>query len=167
MTAGPPSIRPRRLVAACALALTAACGDDPTATRPSCGETPLAPINGEVVGTLGEGDPRFQGARIDYYHIDVVLPQRLTITLSSARFDPLLYFFGEDGDVLRFSFEETGAPEGGEETTTINAPSVQPACYLIGASSWELDGTGIYTLTVQMDTAAASGATAGRHVPVP
>lgn len=147
MTAGPDSIARWWLAATGVVALALACGEDPTASEPVCGDQPPITVGASVEGALTEGDQRFADSYIDYYALQVDVTDRLTVTLSSTEMDPLILLF-DRGRVLEQAFHAAGSLPGVEEAPTITR-SFSPGCHLLGASAFTPDTTGAYTLSVE------------------
>ena len=146
-----PRARRAGLALATALCARGACGDGPTAGSPDCErESPIA-VGDRVEGALRQGDRRFDGALIDYYALRLPSAADVVIRLSSVQLDPVLFLFGETGDVVAQAFDPDGTPSGEVETATLLA-ELTPGCHLIGASAWTRDTTGLYTLDVDDST---------------
>lgn len=128
-----------------------ACSNSPTERIPSCaGEYELV-LGDTVLGALEAGDRRFAGAYIDYFSLELAADSTLAaVTMTSSDLDPLIFVFVE-GDTTYQAVDSVGAEPGLPETASWASPDSMPlpaGCHLIGASSWAIDGSGGYTLSV-------------------
>lgn len=129
--------------------MLAACGDGPAAAGPACGNGPFL-ISGEPVqGVLGSGDRLYQGSYIDYYSLQLDATARVDLTLVSARVDPFLYLFDSENRGIAQAFHPVDRRAGEEEVATLTR-TLEPGCYLVGASSWTRDQAGGYTLRAEV-----------------
>jgi hypothetical protein len=129
-----------------ALLALAGCGDGPTGSAPVCGEAPILVPGAVVEGELGPGDERLDGSYIDYYSVQVSDSATVVLEMTSAALDPFVYLFDEARQVRAQAFDTVAA---GAETARLEAV-VGAGCWLIGASSWNADGTGAYALTARV-----------------
>ena len=147
MTARPDRPLPWRSALLC-IAVLAACGDDPTAGAPVCADQRTLTVGTPVEGALLSGDARFAGAPIDYWALRLDQPARLTVRMSSAEIDPVLLVFGPDGDVAAQAFQATDPGPGVPETPSL-VRAFAAGCNLIGATTYEVDDEGAYSLLVE------------------
>lgn len=127
--------------------LAVACGGSTSTEPPVCGqETPVGVGITIDYEALQQGDRRFADAYIDYYSLNLPTARELNVAMTSSEFDPLLLVFLEQGDVLQ-AFDSMGVDPGLPETASLT-DSLPAGCHLIGASSWQVDTTGSYILTV-------------------
>ena len=148
-----------RYASAFALLLLLGCGDDPIAADPTCAEAPAIELGQSLDGRLSSRDPTFQGARVDYYSLRLVDSTRVTFRLTSPDFDPFLYLFGSDAQIVAQAFDSVGAPAGQVESASLQQ-RLAPGCHLVGASSWERNTTGAYSLGVDSLTSSVPSAPA-------
>lgn len=97
-----------------------------------------------MTSTLGPDDPRRGGAPIHYYSIWPAERLMVRIRMTSLAVDPFLYLFDASGRLMAQAFEpgaDVTLPDAVLEAT------LDPGCYLVGASTWE-PATGTYTLLV-------------------
>lgn len=135
-------------VALVCIVVLAACGEDPTAGEPVCDSQLGVAVGTPVEGALLDGDARFAGARIDYYALRLDDAAELTVRLSSAEIDPLLLVFGRSGDVVAQAFQAVDPGPGVVESPSL-VRAFPAGCSLIGATAYDVDDTGAYTLTVE------------------
>ncbi len=161
---GRPGSSPGRLpVLVCALVILGAlaglagCMEDPTAAEPECGQAPLLQPGTTQSGSLDDDDPRFEDARIDYYSVILEDSTLIFLQLSSSEFDPFLYLFGTGNAVAAQSYDPHGQPSGEPESAML-ARDLAPGCHLVGATAWNPEGTGGYTLRLNIAEPLVHGA---------
>jgi hypothetical protein len=131
-----------------------ACNNSPTSSIPSCTEESGLALGDTVPGALEAGDRRLAGAYIDYFSLELAADSTpVAVTMTSTDLDPLILIFveGPDSTSTYQAFDSIGAEPGMEETASWVTPDSAPlpaGCHLIGASSWDIDGSGGYTLSV-------------------
>lgn len=103
----------------------------------------------ERTGRLTAADPRFEDASIDYYSVVLRDSTLVFLRLTSVDFDPFLYLFGPDRDVAAQSYDPHDAPAGASEAAIL-ARDLAPGCHLIGATAWDAEGSGAYTIRFEV-----------------
>lgn len=140
---GDASARRSKAGLAIALLTALACGNDPAAPPPGCGDVPSLTYGVPVEGTLSPSDGRIDGAYVDSYTIRLASGDMAVIEMESDDFSPLLHLFDADGRVVAQAFDRW--PDGETETAHL-VRSLPAGCYVVAASSWHGGATGSYSL---------------------
>jgi hypothetical protein len=137
-----------------ALGLTAAlsCADDPTAVVPPCGEAPMLVAGEAVSETLGPGTARRGGSYIQHYTVWPADSMDLRIEMRSVAVEPFLLLFDASGRAIAQAIGEP-APVGGHAAILEHRLA---GCHTVGATTWEPDSRGGYTLRLHGEAPSGS-----------
>ena len=109
-----------------------------------CGVTLLLP--GTYPGTLADGDCTFtDDTKVEFYEIRLRQARTVTITLTSATFDPYLLLAARTGVTVLREDDDSG---GG--TTARIVHLLQPGRYLIAANPFAPGESGTYSLSISV-----------------
>lgn len=109
-----------------------------------CAEQPGIAIGASIEGELASTDPENpDGSRRDLYRLDVAATTALRIDMSSTEVDSYLVLYEEDGAVHSQNDDRSNLTLDARLT-----PTLEPGCYLIGATSAGPGELGDYTLEV-------------------
>lgn len=148
LTAGSESPRRHRWSLIIAVLALWACGDDPTAAAPGCGQAPPLVLEFPRHERLEAGDRTFRGAYIDDFSLVLDAPLDVEITMFAREFDPFLYLFDERRRVVAQAFAPDSGAAGEEVAVTVRR-SLPAGCHLVGATAWAPGATGAYTVLVE------------------
>lgn len=109
-----------------------------------CSELPRIAVGESVTGELTSTDPTsIYGAHYDLYRLQLSSSQQVTIDLRSDDIDSYLVLYDEDGGKIAENDDEHDDTVDASLTLNLSA-----GCYRVEATSYDVQETGSYTLSV-------------------